>query len=204
MPNLRSFIAPLFRTPLAAASSATALVFFAVLAVAPAASALEIRLDPTDAFDLGDGVILQTEVRVEKVPLGLFGGGTMEFEKIIRTIEFRNGPVAVHGFEKRGRFDVAVQSVGTDTLERLAFAPRREPLRVERIRLRGLAFGGRLGSLHLDLGLDLRDDLGSSAPVPEPAAALLFGAGLVAVASTRAARERRTTARDDTRSRGDC
>jgi len=173
-------------------ASATAIVplALALLLLAPAASALEISLARAEAFDLGDVVRIRTEIQVEKVRIDIFGGGSMDFEKIVRTIDFREGPVAVTRFERRGLLDVRVQTAGDDTFRRLSLARGDEPLRIERVQLRGLAFDtpALAGSLRLELAP--ARDRSTSAPVPEPGAALLFGAGLVAVASARSARRR--------------
>lgn len=114
----------------------------------------------------------------------------MDLEKIVRTIDFQEGPVAVTHFEKRGLLDVRVQTAGDDTFRRLSLAEGDEPLRIERVQLRGLAFDtpALAGSLRLELASPR--DLSTSAPIPEPGAALLFGAGLVAAAARRGTRRR--------------
>ena len=154
------------------------------LFTAPTASAIELGLDDVTASSLGDGMMIQTVREMDEWKIDVFGGGTVEFERVTKTIEFAGGPVAISGFETEGFLDVAVKTVDDEQLKSLALAELGDlvdPIMVERIQLKSLAIASDDGVLHIDLG----HDLGESAPVPEPGAALLFGAGLAAVASRR-------------------
>ncbi|MEM9173828.1 MAG: PEP-CTERM sorting domain-containing protein [Myxococcota bacterium] len=167
MPNLRTRNARRLRAPLAALSLAFLL--------APTASAIEFGLDRLPS--LGDGITVHTRVEMKKIQLDIFGGGSIQFEKVVRTIDFGDRPVEVTRFAKNGLLDVAIQTVDDDGLKRLRIGDLIQPVRVERIRLSSLALGVGDGSLVVDV----RDVPTTSAPVPEPGAALLFGAGLAAV-----------------------
>lgn len=154
------------------------------LLTAPTASAIELGLDDVTASTLGDRVTIQAVREMDAGKMDVFGGGTVAFERVTRTIEFEDGPVAITGFETEGFLNVAVKTVDDEQLRRLALGDLGDlvdPVMVERIQLESLAMASEDGVLHIDLG----HDLGESAPVPEPGAALRFGAGLAAVASRR-------------------
>ena len=158
------------------------------LLIAPTTSAIELGLADDMASALGDGMMIQTVREMDAWKIDVFGGGTVEFERVTKTIEFEDGPVAITGFETEGFLDVAVKTVDDEQLRRLVLVDLgdlADPVMVERIQLKSLAMASDDSVLHIDLGHDLGDNVGESAPVPEPGAALLFGAGLAAVASRR-------------------
>lgn len=117
---------------------------------APTASAIELGLDEVTASALGDGVTIQTVREMHAWKIDMFGGGTVEFERVTRTIEFEDGPVAITGFETEGFLDVAVKTVDDPQLRRLALADLGDlvdPVMVERIQLKSLAMASGDGVL---------------------------------------------------------
>ena len=113
---------------------------------------------------------------------GVLGAWVHHLDPVI--VRFGDGPVAVNRFAKNGLLNVEIQTIDDLGLKKLEIGDMIEPVLVERIRLKSLPIGMGNGSLVVDVD----GNLDSSAPVPEPGAALLFGAGLFAasVASRRA------------------
>lgn len=169
-----------FASPLRAAGAS---VLFA-LVIAPGAQALEIGFGDEGATDFAGAFTIETLVQKEKVRIDIFGGGSTGFTKIERTIRFVDGPIAVNAFRKRGLVDFHVKEVGEDVLKRVHPSDMIAPKMIEAVHLKTLRIAGLRGQLMLDV-----DDAGPlvsalprpGSPVPEPGAALLFGAGLVAI-----------------------
>ncbi len=164
------------RAPLAGA--------IAALALAPTAQALEIGFGDSGSTAVSPSIVVTTDVRHQKLKIDIFGGGTMDFSTIVRTVEFTDGPIQVNDIRKQGLVDLRIKELGDDFIKKLPLE-NDGPLFLEELKVKTLDIAGLQGDVILDVD-DVQPivrQIGTpGSPVPEPGAALLFGAGLAAVA----------------------
>ena len=143
------------------------------LGLASSAQAVYVELGDNGAHP---AISVQTETHMEQISISIFGGGTTTFEVTRRVFEFTDGPIMLRS--------VTIQGASAPTLlqgpDGTTLLTKKDAEWVPRLitAIETKTFG--INGVRAKIGVDIAPP---SSPIPEPGAALLFAAGLGAVAA---------------------
>ena len=146
------------------------------LGLASSAQALHVDLGEVGASD--SAISVQTQTQIQQVSISIFGGGTKALAITQKTFEFTDGPIMIHSVSMHGAAG-ATMIYGPDGM---SLVGKRDAEFIPRLvaAIQTKTFG--IGVVRSSVGVDIDLDRAPSNPIPEPGAALLFAAGLGAIA----------------------